>query len=582
MKHTRTFHPAGLGALLLCLVIFISGVSAHAESAKYCFTKGYQEFHALKKTRTKKKYRSNWLKVEKWFSRALKADPDGSFAPKSLYYLGRVHEELGVQSGRKSDFNRAEDYFGRVVARFPRHGWADDCLYRRAVIRYKRLNDRKGARQDLAKIITQYPRADMYSRSRTLLSQLGGYKSAVAAAKASQKPRQKPTPKKTTYRAPDPSGQAHLDQVRFKSSDDYTRVVLELDGRSKYRYQLLAPSPKHNRPHRLYIDLENSRLGHDVPASTTVADGLLKQIRAGQFDKSTTRVVLDFHALREYKVFPLDNPFRIVVDVYSNGDETPVPAQARTGITPKKDYRPPKGSKRMAGDLLEQLGLTVRTIMLDAGHGGKDPGAVANGLREKDVNLKFVKLLGRMLEEKGFHVLYTRSTDTFIPLEQRTALANAKKADMFLSVHCNANRNKRVHGLETYSLNLAKTNAAVRIAARENAVDPRSISDLQFILTDLMVNSKIKESQDLASDVQKQTVSYVRRKWQVKNMGTREAPFYVLMGARMPSVLVELGYLTNRTEAKRLRSDKYLTYLARGIVQGVIAYKGKIERYAMK
>ena len=131
--------------------------------------------------------------------------------------------------------------------------------------------------------------------------------------------------------------------------------------------------------------------------------------------------------------------------------------------------------------------------MLDAGHGGKDPGAVANGIREKDVNLRFVKILGKKLKAKGFNVVYTRTTDIFIPLEQRTAIANVKKADLFISVHCNANRSKKINGLETYSLNLAKSKDAVRIAARENAVDPRAISDLQFILTDLMVNSKIKE-----------------------------------------------------------------------------------------
>jgi N-acetylmuramoyl-L-alanine amidase len=161
-------------------------------------------------------------------------------------------------------------------------------------------------------------------------------------------------------------------------------------------------------------------------------------------------------------------------------------------------------------------------------------------------------------------------------------MANVKKADLFLSIHCNANNSSKISGLETYSLNLAKSRDAVRIAARENAVDPRAISDLQFILTDLMVNSKIKESRDLADDVQTNTLAHVRRKWQIQNKGVREAPFYVLMGAKMPSILVELGYITNATEAKRLKSDSYLDYLARGVVDGVLAYKSKIERYAMR
>ena len=380
-----------------------------------------------------------------------------------------------------------------------------------------------------------------------------------------------------------------MDVVRFTSSDEYTRVVLELDAQVKYRYQVLPPNPEVDRPHRLYIDLSNSRLGHDVTAATTVSDGILRSIRTGQYSKDTTRVVLDFLDLQEYKVFPLQNPYRIVIDVYAP-DKAAAVAQASAAAPPAAEphktaanstYRPPSGSKKMAGDLIEQLGLTVKTIMIDPGHGGKDPGATGNGLREKDVNLNFAMKLGGKLQANGFHVLYTRTTDVFIPLEKRTAMANAQKADLFLSLHCNANRSRTISGLETYSLNLAKSDAAVRIAARENAVDPRAISDLQFILTDLMVNSKIKESRDLASDVQTSTINRVRRKWSVSNKGTREAPFYVLMGAKMPSVLVEIGYITNKTEAERLKSDAYLEYLANGIVEGIMAYKGKIERYAM-
>jgi N-acetylmuramoyl-L-alanine amidase len=590
---------------------------ASAASASASFTAGHAEFHALIKNSRKAKYRSNWEKVEQHFSRCLRADPDGPYAPKALYYIGRVHEELGVQSGLKSDFRRANDYYGRVVSRYPRHGWADDCLFRRADISARRLKEYDSARSDLARILVEYPRSDMYAKASASLKRLGGYDKAVARASGASVEKSLDEVAKRVAKAPappkaavvtdaggqtrvvptDPSGLAHLDTVRYKSSDEYTRVVLELDSRVTYRYQVLDPNPEVGRPHRLYLDLQNSRLGHDVTAATTVSDGILRSIRTGQYNKDTTRVVLDFLSMQEYKVFPLDNPFRIVIDVYSpdpatTGAKAAAKAAhdaevARAAHEAKQvpstiKYRPPSGSKQMAGDLLEQLGLTVRTIMIDAGHGGKDPGAVANGIREKDVNLKFAKLLGGMLHEQGFNVHYTRTTDIFIPLEQRTAIANVKKADLFVSIHCNANRNTKVSGLETYSLNLAKSKDAVRIAARENAVDPRAISDLQFILTDLMVSSKIKESRDLATDVQTNTLSKVRRKWKIQDKGVREAPFYVLMGAKMPSVLVEIGYITNATEAKRLKSDAYLENLAHGVVEGVLAYKSKIERYAMR
>lgn len=581
---------------ILALVSLLSPASeAFARSAKSHFVVGHSEFHALLKHSKKRKYRSNWERVEKHFARSHKANHNGPYAPKALYYIGRVHEELGKQSGLKSDFRRAADYFGRVVSRYTRHGWADDCLYRRADIYARRLKEKSKARRDLARIILEYPRSDMHAKAKTYLKKLGKYKQTLAevsgktpgepsldaVAKAVSAKPKAPAPK--TIRPKDPSGMAHLDMVRYKSSDEYTRVVLELDSRVKYRYQVLEPNASVNRPHRLYIDLQGSRLGHDVTPSTSVSDGILRSIRTGQYKNDTTRVVLDFLALQEYKIFPLENPFRIVIDVYGpDGDAPQRQVAAKASKKPAKNakYRPPSGAKSKAGDLLEQLGLTVRTIMIDPGHGGKDPGAVANGLREKDINLRFSKILGKKLKEKGFIVHYTRTTDKFIRLEQRTAMANVKKADLFISIHCNANRSRKIHGLETYSLNLAKSDSAVRIAARENAVDPRSISDLQFILTDLMVNSKIKESRDLAKDVQGKTINRVRKRWSLRNQGTREAPFYVLMGAKMPSILVELGYLTNRTEANRLKSKDYLDFLARGIVDGVMSYKSKIERYA--
>lgn len=603
MKQPNAANTKILSALALCalVLLLLCPSPARAASAQFYFTEGHAAFHALVKNSRKAKYRSNWEKVEKEFTRCLKASPNGPYAPKALYYIGRVYEELGARSGLKSDFRRAVDYYGRVLARYERHGWADDCLYRRADIYARRLKETDPARLDLASIIVEYPRSDMRAKAESMLKRLGRYDWAVAQVSGSaQAPAAKPVAQQAPAAKPvaqqavasktaDPSGMAHLDVVRFTSSDEYTRVVLELDAQAKYRYQVLGPDRDVDRPHRLYVDIQNARLGHDVTASTTVADGILRSIRTGQYSKDTTRVVLDFLDMRDYKIFPLQNPYRIVIDVYAPEGGAPAPVQASLApraeephhTTADSKYRPPTESKKMVGSLLEQLGLTVKTIMIDPGHGGKDPGAVANGMREKDINLKFAKLLGKKFEAQGFNVLYTRTTDVFIPLEKRTAMANVQKADLFLSIHCNANRSRKVNGLETYSLNLAKSDAAVRIAARENAVDPRAISDLQFILTDLMVNSKIKESRDLASDVQTNTVNRVRKKYSVKNQGTREAPFYVLMGAKMPSVLVEIGYITNKTEAARLANNAYLDHLANGIVEGVLAYKGKIERYAM-
>jgi len=194
------------------------------------------------------------------------------------------------------------------------------------------------------------------------------------------------------------------------------------------------------------------------------------------------------------------------------------------------------------------------------------------------VNLRFAKILGAELKRRGLNVLYTRTTDTFIPLETRTDLANNKGADLFVSIHCNAHGDAGTSGLETYSLNLASSQEAVRVAARENASSKKTIGDLQAILTDLMLSAKTTESKDLAQYVQKRSMANLSGR--TRDRGPHEAPFFVLIGANMPAVLVEMGYITNPAEAKRLASDAYLRALARGMVDGILSYKKKIERYA--
>jgi len=220
--------------------------------------------------------------------------------------------------------------------------------------------------------------------------------------------------------------------------------------------------------------------------------------------------------------------------------------------------------------------------MLDPGHGGKMPGAVVNGVLEKDINLRLAKILGKTLEEQGFKVLYTRTTDKHVPLEKRTAMANAKDVDLFISLHCNANENTRVRGLEIYNLNLATSEDAAEVAARENSVSQKKISDLEVILTDLMLKSKIRESTNLAEDVLSEAEQYGKQFYELKRCETRQAPFYVLMGAKMPAIIVEAGYLTNPTDRRRLKNYAYLKRLSWGITQGVLAYKEEISRQASR
>ena len=579
--------------VLTCLLICPIDVSA---SPSREFKQGWKEFHVLLENPRKAKYRSNWYAVKDRFQRAYTQSPKGSYAPKSLFYLGRVYDEMSKISMLRSDAQQAVDYYQRVVLRFPGHSWADDALYREAEVQLHQLKEKDQAYLSLLSIVHTYPKGDMVPRARKLLDAIDRTNRQKQASKA-KKTDSSPIPKVVPVPVASPAKESissavktapasvHLTDIRHWSSSDYTRIVLDLDEQTEFYNHLLKPDPALKTPHRLFIDLKQTAMGGKIQSSMEVSDGILRGIRTSRHSLKDIRVVLDIDTIDTFRIFSLSNPFRVVVDVYgAKGGKAPVkrivnnaPAMsaANNAVVGKNAQ-----SKNVARSLVEQLGLKIQTIMIDAGHGGKDPGAVANKIREKDINLKMATILGKKLAKKGFRIRYTRDKDVFIPLEERTAMANAKDVDLFISVHCNACKDKRAHGLELYYLNLAKSRDAVRVAARENAVSVKKISDLQVILTDLMLNSKITESKDLANDIQKKALRRLRAKYKVNNHGVKGAPFYVLMGSKMPAVLAELGYITNYTEAKRLRSSAYLERLADGMVQGVLAYQQRIEGFA--
>ena len=185
----------------------------------------------------------------------------------------------------------------------------------------------------------------------------------------------------------------------------------------------------------------------------------------------------------------------------------------------------------------------------------------------------------KLRKKIGCEVFLTRDKDTFLSLERRTAIANMKKADLFISLHVNAHRDRRIHGLETYFLNMATDERAVMVAARENATSEKNISDLQTILNDLMLNTKITESSRLAHQVQDGMAGKVKKKYKgIKSLGVKQAPFYVLIGAQMPAILVEVGFLTNSSERKRLLSKKYQERVAEGIYAGINSYIHSIDQ----
>ena len=235
-----------------------------------------------------------------------------------------------------------------------------------------------------------------------------------------------------------------------------------------------------------------------------------------------------------------------------------------------------------AGDrsLIRALGLKIGRIVIDAGHGGHDTGTIGpNGLQEKDLVLDVSLRLGRLLENRlGADVIYTRDDDTFIPLETRTAIANEKQADLFISIHANSSPDPAARGVETYYLNFTSDADALEVAARENAVSQKSIHELQDLVKKITLKEKIEESRELASDVQQSLYSGLSSKSSsLRNRGVKKAPFVVLIGANMPSILAEISFVSNPTDEQRLETPEYRQKIAESLYHGIAKYVGGLS-----
>jgi N-acetylmuramoyl-L-alanine amidase len=350
--------------------------------------------------------------------------------------------------------------------------------------------------------------------------------------------------------------QALVRGIRQWSGSSRTRIVIDLDHAVNYQDHLLKEDSVLKKPPRLYIDISGATLNPHLTEPIPVETGLLKRVRAGQYTPDTVRVVLDLESIAEYKIFPLTDPFRIVIDVLGTAQ---VAQQKEVSKAPTQHQS------------------RAFKIVIDAGHGGEDPGAVGpTGLREKDVVLKIAKKVKDKVEKiLGWEVVMTRDDDRFIPLDERTGIANSENASLFLSIHANAAKDRRIHGVESFFLGTTTDKDALRLAAKENNISPKQVSDLQVILADLKLNDphKLIPSSQLAGNIQKAVVKSLHKQYgKVRDLGVKQAPFVVLVGAEMPSILVEVSFISNSTEERRLRDPRYLDALADAIVNGLKKY----------
>jgi N-acetylmuramoyl-L-alanine amidase len=566
-----------------------------AENAKDKYLKADRCYKTLRNNPAKQKYRQNWLECIKKFDDVYKEEPSGPWAPAGLYMSGTLYYELYKRSGKVSDKNEAVDSFERIVKRFSKSKYrlkalkAIDEIPGANTIKGLTESNGHGAKGKKETSANTYLKRPEPPRAQPEKKEIEPKQIQKAPVHAETKEEVKEPPdgikeiitageEKTRSSGEASLGEArgvvNISDLRYWSNPNYTRIVINADGETGYNHRLLKQDTSLNKPQRLYVDLSNSRLGVDIKRVIPINDDLLSDVRAGQFEPGVVRVAVDIKSFKNYKIFSLRNPFRIVIDVWGTKDE-----EAREEEQGGKDEK--KSDKMPAGALAKQFALGVKKITVDMGHGGDDFGAPGymKGVHEKDVALVLgKKLADKLKNELGFEVIMTRSSDKYLTLEERTAIANTKNSDIFISLHTNAARNKNAYGIETYYLNLATDDESILVAARENATSTKNISDLQSILNDLMQNAKINESSRLAGHVQEAIIQKLGANYDnVKNKGVKKAPFYVLLGAQMPAILVETSFISNKRECLRLLDPDYQDLLCDAIISGVRNYIKEIN-----
>lgn len=521
--------------LLLLLIGTLSLAQAAARdrnAAREAYRKADNYHEQLMKRPPESRSRNQYLHSITLYRRVIDHDPTYGACDDSLYYMATLYDEMAEKFSSSSYRNRAVYYYRFVAREYPYTRFKDEAL-RRA-----------GELEREAAVKTTAAKDSAPSSSRSFTG----------------------TP-------------SVLSDVRFWSNEDYTRVVLQLDKETEFYKEVLL------NPDRIFFDLLNTRMDRNLINRSYDVNGLfINRIRVGINRPGVIRVVLDFDAINQHTVFALFNPFRIVIDTRGKPRESVTSPESASGALESTPEIPSVTPPATPGatpthdgkmTLTRTLGLKVGKVVIDPGHGGKDPGVVGpTGLREKDLVLDVgLKLRDYLVNRLGVEVIMTRDRDVFVPLEERTAIANQIGADLFISIHANGSPNRRARGIETFVLDFSSNEYERRVASMENAGSQSTIAALEELLKSIARGDYKQESRDLAQVVQTHLHRHLSSSLAGQiDRGVKQAPFIVLIGSNMPSILTEVGFISNPSDEKYYKSESSRDILAEALYTGVESY----------
>jgi N-acetylmuramoyl-L-alanine amidase len=566
----RALSIIGIAALAVCLA-----PPAHADKksqARERFARAVKMRTMLEGYLEKDRSLSDYRQTVAAYHKVYLITPHAPEVTPSLVAEAELYREMGRLFDPKY-FQSSTHAYLFLLKQYPGSRYRGSALLAIAEIQKNDLNKLDDAEATYKEYLRRFPQSERAADARAALTEIADNQSADAD----------PQPDLQGQRVEPRTADRHTSSVtgiRSWNARDYTRVVVSLDDTIKYDAAHIFS------PDRIYFDLYKARVGSKLSTQKLdVPGGLLKTIRIAQNKEGVVRLVLDVDGAKDYSAFLLANPYRLVIDVHAPrattltvaAKKTPAPSNSplRTAVDPKPPAvaKPTRDGER---SLTRTLGLKISRIVIDPGHGGHDTGTIGpHGLMEKDLCLDVALRLGRLIQRKlpSAEVIYTRNDDTFVPLEERTAIANKAKADLFISIHANSSRDRKARGVETYYLNFATSSESMEVAARENANSQESLHDLQDLIKKIARNDKIEESKELAGDIQEmlsrrlQLVSHGER-----NRGVKKAPFVVLIGANMPSVLSEISFVSNPNDERLLRRASQRQRIADGLYGGIATY----------